>query len=169
MMGRLPRGRFGVDWGKVRRQAREALDQTGAQYRRERHRGRPERRAAAGGRDRPGGVCPLPGPDPRRSHELALRGGYRATHGDLEQLRSQGVAVVFVSHRLREVFQVRSSRATVLRDGRLVDTGDLSGITESALVTKMVGRTMEDLYGKRSIPKGDVILSVRNLSTWTGR
>jgi ABC-type sugar transport system ATPase subunit len=167
LMGRLPRGRFGIDWGQVRRQAREALDQTGAQI---------DENATVGSLS----------VELQQEVEIA-RAIYahspvlildEATSSlsetaterlmaKLEQLRSQGVAVVFISHRLREVFRC-ASRATVLRDGRLVATVDLAGISESDLVTKMVGRAMEDLYGKRQIPRGKVVLSVRNLSTLGG-
>jgi ABC-type sugar transport system ATPase subunit len=82
----------------------------------------------------------------------------------IEQLRHAGVAVVFVSHRLREVF-VCAQRATVLRDGHVVGTWLVKEASEDELVRSMVGRTITDLYGKNAIPPGRVRLTVENLST----
>ena len=167
LMGRLPRGRFGIDWGKVRRQAREALDQTGAEI---------DENAIVGDLSvELQQEVEIARAVSARSPVLVLDEATSSLSelatarlmAKLEQLRSQGVAVIFISHRLREVFQC-ASRATVLRDGQLVATVDLAGVTESELVTKMVGRTMEDLYGKRHISKGDVVLTVRDLSTLDG-
>lgn len=167
LMGRLPRGRFGIDWGKVRRQAREALDQTGAEI---------DENAIVGDlsvelQQEVEIARAISAQSPVLVLDEATSSLSEAATArlmtKLEQLRSQGVAVIFISHRLREVFQC-ASRATVLRDGQLVATFDLAGVTESDLVTKMVGRTMEDLYGKRPIPRGKVALSVHNLSTANG-
>lgn len=167
LMGRLPRGRLGIDWAKVRRQAREALDQTEAEI---------DENAIVGDLSvELQQEVEIARAMFARSPVLILDEATSSLSematarlmAKLEQLRSEGVAVIFISHRLREVFQC-ASRATVLRDGQLVATLDLAGATESDLVTNMVGRTMEDLYGKRRIPKGKVVLSVRNLSTLDG-
>ncbi len=83
------------------------------------------------------------------------------------QLRDRGVAIFIRAAPPPEVFQC-CDRATVLRDGKLVDTVGLAGVTESQLATKMVGRGMADLYRKRDIPKGEVLLSVQNLTTENG-
>ena len=167
MMGRLPHGKLGIDWREVRRQAREALDQTGADIDENAIVGHlsvelqqeVEIARAVYARS---SVLVLDEATSSLSESAAER--LMAT---LERLRSRGVAIVYISHRMREVFQC-ASRTTVLRDGQLVGTFDLAGVTESDLVTKMVGRTMEDLYGKRRIPQGKVILSVRNVSTLDG-
>ncbi|MCZ7663860.1 MAG: sugar ABC transporter ATP-binding protein [Thermoleophilia bacterium] len=167
LMGRLPRGKLGIDWGKVRRQAREALDQTGAEI---------DENAIVGDlsvelQQEVEIARAISAQSPVLVLDEATSSLSEAATErlmtKLEQLRSQGVAVIFISHRLREVFQC-ASRATVLRDGQVVATFDLAGVTESDLVAKMVGRRMEDLYGKRPIPKGKVVLSIRNLSTASG-
>jgi ABC-type sugar transport system ATPase subunit len=167
LMGRLPRGRFGIDWGKVRKQAREALDQTGANI---------DENATVGELSvELQQEVEIARAVSARSAVLILdeatsslsEAATERLMAKLEQLRAQGVAVIFISHRLREVFQC-ASRATVLRDGQLVTTVDLAGVGESDLVTKMVGRTVEDLYGKRKIPRGEVVLSVRELSARSG-
>ena len=85
----------------------------------------------------------------------------------LEQMRREGVAIVFISHRLRELYAA-AQRATVLRDGRLVGTVTLSQTPEAELVRMMVGRDISDLYGKRTITKGVPRLEVRDLTTLDG-
>jgi ABC-type sugar transport system ATPase subunit len=82
----------------------------------------------------------------------------------LEQLRRDGVSVLFISHRLRELYDC-ASRATVLRDGRLVGTVSLAEAGEQQLVSMMVGREIGDLFNKRRIERGDPVLEVSGLST----
>ena len=84
----------------------------------------------------------------------------------IEQLRAKGVAIVYVSHRLKEIFAC-CQVATVLRDGMYVDTVRVKDTTQEELVSKMVGREIKDLYGKRHIAQGEPVLRVRNLSTPT--
>ena len=78
-------------------------------------------------------------------------------------LRAGGSAVLFISHRLEEVFEI-CQRVTVMRDGRHVLTSELDGMTTDDLVRAMVGRQMaERTAGERSAP-GDVILTVERLT-----
>jgi rhamnose transport system ATP-binding protein len=78
-------------------------------------------------------------------------------------LRAAGSAVLFISHRLEEVFEI-CQRVTVMRDGRHVLTSALDGMTTDDLVRAMVGRTMaERTAGERSAP-GDMILTVERLT-----
>ena len=77
-------------------------------------------------------------------------------------LRDRGVAVLFVSHRLDEVFEL-CDRATVLRDGRHVVTAATSEMTTADLVRHMVGRAVS-LFPKVESPIGDVLLEVEGLS-----
>jgi ABC-type sugar transport system ATPase subunit len=67
--------------------------------------------------------------------------------GILKDLKVQGLSVIYISHHLREVFEV-ADRVTVLRDGRHVDTSSVGDVTEEDLVRKMVGREIIDMYGK---------------------
>jgi ABC-type sugar transport system ATPase subunit len=85
----------------------------------------------------------------------------------LAQLRDRGVGIVFISHRLREIYQCSTS-ATVLRDGRLVGTAPLPETSEQRLVRMMVGREITDLFDKREIAPGPRVLEVRNLTTDDG-
>jgi len=80
----------------------------------------------------------------------------------VRRLRERGVAVLFVSHRLDEVFEL-CDRATVFRDGRHVVTTSTSGLTTADLVRHMVGRTVS-LFPKLDTPVGDVLLEVEDLT-----
>jgi ribose transport system ATP-binding protein len=84
----------------------------------------------------------------------------------LRQLRSEGVAVVYVSHRLSEVLDL-ADRITVMRDGRLVETLDNRNVTEGRLIRAMVGREVSGLPapGARARDSGaKVVLSVERLA-----
>jgi D-xylose transport system ATP-binding protein len=81
----------------------------------------------------------------------------------LARLRANGIGIVYVSHRLDEVFRI-ADRITVLRDGRSVGGGDVSALDEAAVVSMMVGRTVGTLFpGPRPAP-GGTVLDVRHLS-----
>ena len=80
----------------------------------------------------------------------------------IRQTRDRGVAVLFVSHRLEEVFEL-CGRATVLRDGRHVITAPTSELTAADLVRHMVGRSVS-LFPRTTAHIGDVLLEVRGLT-----
>jgi ABC-type sugar transport system ATPase subunit len=63
----------------------------------------------------------------------------------LHRLRETGVSVLFISHRLDEVFAL-CDRVTILKDGRLVGTRDTAGVTRERLISMMVGRNLGDLF-----------------------
>ena len=79
-------------------------------------------------------------------------------------LKAQGTAVLFISHRLEEVFAI-CQRATVMRDGRHVLTSDLAGLTAEDLVRAMVGRDLADRPSEagRGTP-GEPVLDVSRLT-----
>ncbi len=81
----------------------------------------------------------------------------------LRGLRSRGVSIIYISHRIEELFQL-ADRVTVLRDGHTVDTVPISSATRAQLVRMMVGRELKEMYPKRQIPVGDTILQVKNLN-----
>src|SRR6516162_4944120 len=80
----------------------------------------------------------------------------------VERLRAKGVAVMFVSHRLEEVFSI-SQRITVMRDGRVVGSGPIGQWTTDEVIRKMVGRSLDALYPKEKVQPGKVVLRVRDL------
>jgi rhamnose transport system ATP-binding protein len=78
-------------------------------------------------------------------------------------LRAQGAAVLFISHRLEEVFEL-CQQVTTLRDGAWVASEPVEGLTESELVQRMVGRTLDELYPKQDTAVGAVALEVSRLT-----
>ena len=79
-------------------------------------------------------------------------------------LKADGVAIIYISHRLHEIGDI-ADRITVLRDGELVGTVNNSDVTESDLINMMVGRELKNVYPKRDVPIGDVVLKVENLAS----
>ena len=80
------------------------------------------------------------------------------------KLAGQGVGIVFISHKLEEIFEI-ADRVTVLRDGRTVDTRPLTEMTRDLLVRLMVARDLDQLFGQhRSHATDEVLLSVRGLT-----
>jgi rhamnose transport system ATP-binding protein len=80
----------------------------------------------------------------------------------VRRLTAAGVAVLFVSHRLDEVFEL-SDRVTVLRDGQHISTKPTADVTEVTLIRDMVGRELEDFFHRTVHEPGEVALSVEAL------
>jgi ABC-type sugar transport system ATPase subunit len=78
-------------------------------------------------------------------------------------LRSRGVGIIYISHRLGEVFRI-AERVTVLRDGKLVGTLPIEEASEDLLVRMMVGRDLSRLFTQAHPPDAPVRLAVRGLS-----
>ena len=80
------------------------------------------------------------------------------------QLRERGVAVLFISHRLEEVFEI-ADRITVLRDGRHISTRPVAEVTRDLLIREMVGREVDQFYGHAgpARPLGRQVCRVRGL------
>ncbi|MFI8348671.1 sugar ABC transporter ATP-binding protein [Streptomyces sp. NPDC085596] len=83
--------------------------------------------------------------------------------GVVRALRDQGCAILFVSHRLEEIFDL-CQYVTTLRDGEVVACEPAGDLTEDALVRRMVGRDLGELYPKQPAEPGEVALSVRRLT-----
>jgi ABC-type sugar transport system ATPase subunit len=81
----------------------------------------------------------------------------------IEELKADGIAVFYISHRLEEVVRI-ADRVTVMRDGQVVETLAKGDFDEAALVKLMVGREIENLYPKEATKPGDVVLRVKGLS-----
>ncbi|WP_439892155.1 L-arabinose ABC transporter ATP-binding protein AraG [Ralstonia sp. 25C] len=81
----------------------------------------------------------------------------------IRALRAEGRAVIYVTHRMEEVYEL-CDRVTVFRDGRRIDTFDAgAGLDRERLIRGMVGRDIQDVYGYRARPLGDVQVNVRGL------
>ncbi|CAB3702081.1 Ribose import ATP-binding protein RbsA [Paraburkholderia phenoliruptrix] len=81
----------------------------------------------------------------------------------VRKLRERDVAILFITHRLDEVFAL-TQRVTIMRDGAKVFDGLTADLTTDAIVAKMVGRDLETFYPKAERPPGEVRLSVRGLT-----
>jgi len=81
----------------------------------------------------------------------------------IERLKEQEIAIVYISHRLEEVFEI-CDRVTVLRDGQFVGEVKTSETNEDELIKMMVGRTIEDRFPEMNFAPADEILRVKNLS-----
>jgi ABC-type sugar transport system ATPase subunit len=82
----------------------------------------------------------------------------------VRQLRSRGLSVVYISHRLDEVLDLADD-ITILRDGKVVCSAPRSGLDVRALVHHMVGRELSDYFPQRAWVPGEVCFAVRGLST----
>ncbi len=86
----------------------------------------------------------------------------------LSDLRAQGTAIVFISHRIPEVLAI-SDRITVMKDGAITGTLSAQEATEDRIVSMMVGREMGLDYPPRAVAPGDVVLEVSHLSSGGSR
>jgi ABC-type sugar transport system ATPase subunit len=164
-LGRLPRARLGfIDWRQLFRQARElvtALDfdldvrlQVGGLTAAGRHGTEIARALSLDAKiiimDEPSAVL---GPN-------ELERLFRI----LGRLKAQGKTILYISHRLTEVFQI-ADRVTVLKDGRVVGTYDIDGsIDRPFLISRMVGREWSDQFPTRAKVQGREILRVEGLT-----
>jgi ribose transport system ATP-binding protein len=87
----------------------------------------------------------------------------------LKQLRSEGLAIVYISHRMHEIAELAND-CTVYRNGRYVATFEAGTKSDAAIVEMMIGREYQSVFPPKPVhsPSGGAVLSVRNLS-WAGR
>ncbi|TDO92195.1 ribose transport system ATP-binding protein [Halanaerobium saccharolyticum] len=81
----------------------------------------------------------------------------------IERLKEQEISIVYISHRLEEVFEI-CDRVTVLRDGQFVGEVKTAETDEDQLINMMVGRTIEDRFPEMKFNPGEEILRVENLA-----
>ncbi|MCE7030560.1 sugar ABC transporter ATP-binding protein [Jiella avicenniae] len=164
-LGHQPKTAAGlVDWGRMRREARDLLDRLDCPNLdvdqkvsrlsvADRQRVEIARALSRNARvlimDEP--TAALAEADVRRLLEVIRR------------LRSEGVAIVYVSHRMNEIFEI-ADRVTVLRDGVSVGTRPIGEVTEASLVSMMVGRDIHQLFPKEDVPRGETRLELRGVS-----
>lgn len=165
--GNLPRkARYFLDWPRLLRETAVLLKRFGIE--RELH---------------PRQMCSGLGPAQRQMIEIirAVQAGGRLVAFDeptssltdeetqrlfaiIEDLRTQGVAVIYISHRLPEITAL-ADRVVVLRDGLLVDDLPAAGVTEAQITQLMVGRALSEMFPDRKASEGDVVLDVEGMST----
>ena len=82
----------------------------------------------------------------------------------INELKSQGVTIIYISHRLEEIFEI-CDRVTILRDGKYVDTLNTSDTDKQSLIKLMVGRELSASYPtKENAPAEDVVLKCENVT-----
>lgn len=163
-LGRMPKGRTGlIDWRATLKQSREVLQRLGftldpqakigalsvAQRQMTEIAGALSRNARLVVLDEPSAV--LGAKELEKLFQIIRR------------LAGDGVAFIYISHRLTEVFEI-CSRVTVLRDGRVVGAGATAELDDQTLIAMMVGRKIEDIYPARRRRSGAVALSTRGLN-----
>ncbi|MBS9436823.1 ribose ABC transporter ATP-binding protein RbsA [Photorhabdus noenieputensis] len=81
----------------------------------------------------------------------------------IRELKSQGCGIVYISHRLREIFEICDD-VTVFRDGQFIGEKPVKELKEETLIEMMVGRKLEDQYPRLNLPRGKKRLEVKQIS-----
>lgn len=161
-LGRLPLKAGRIDWGRVRRETRELLAAEGLPY-------SPDQklntltvsdiqmleilRAVYHKAD----VIIMDEPTSAIAHREVV-----ALFEKIATLRERGVSIIYISHKMDEVFQIADD-ITVLRDGEVVSTDRAKDLDLDTVIARMVGRRLDNQFPKEELPLGDVVLEVRDL------
>lgn len=81
----------------------------------------------------------------------------------IEQLKKKGVSIIYISHKMEEVFKIADD-ITVLRDGAVVSTDRAEDLDLDTVISRMVGRKIENVYPKEKLPIGEKVLEVEHFS-----
>jgi ribose transport system ATP-binding protein len=162
-LGRLPISQYGiVDWRRLERDTLAIGEQLGFRFQPR----TPIRRLSVAQRQMVEIAKAL-----SRDARLIVLDEPSAVLGDAEleglfavirRLAKQGVSFIYISHRLKEVFEI-ANRVTVMKDGQVVGTNDVPNLTPSYLIQMMVGRQLSEIYPKRSPTFGREALVARHL------
>lgn len=79
------------------------------------------------------------------------------------KIKKRGIGIIYISHHLDEVFRI-ADKITVLRDGKYIKTANVDELDEPQLIRDMVGRDASAFYNRDYYPKGETVLSVKNLT-----
>jgi len=152
-----------IDWKARRRQARELLERAGGDIHPDRLAGSlsmPEQQiveiAKAIGAD--ARILITDEPTASLTDQEVER-----LFGVIRTLRSQGVGVIYISHRLEEIFAL-ADRVTVLRDGHTIATRDVRDVNREEVIEMMVGRPIASVFPKRAVALGETALELRSVS-----
>ncbi|BBL79165.1 ribose import ATP-binding protein RbsA [Rubrobacter xylanophilus] len=160
---RRPRTRWGgIDWGRMRREAEEKLASLGVEL----DVSTPVKQLSTASQQlvaiarallREARAVVMDEPTAALTGREAER-----LFGIISGLKRRGVGVVYISHRLEEIFRI-ADRITVLRDGHLIKTAPASALDPDELVRLMVGRPLSELFSRHPHEPGEVVLEVRGL------
>lgn len=82
----------------------------------------------------------------------------------MRMLRDQGISLIYISHKMDEIFEI-CDQISVLRDGKLVMTKDIADTNMNEIISAMVGRSLDNRFPEVDNTPGEVVLSIKNLST----
>lgn len=82
----------------------------------------------------------------------------------VNELRSKGVAIVYISHKMDEILRI-SDEVTIMRDGQYIGTWPAKELTTDAIITRMVGRELSNLYPQRFNTPGEVVFEVKDFTS----
>ena len=163
-IGHAPRGRFGlIDTKAMQQQARALLEDIGADISptaslRDLGIANKHMVAIARALSIDAGIVIMDEPTAALSHKEITE-----LYELVEKLKSQGKAILFISHKFDEIFNI-ADHYTVFRDGSFIGEGDISDISESDLVKMMVGRSVDQVFPSREPTLGEEILKVSSYS-----
>ena len=80
----------------------------------------------------------------------------------IRTLRSAGKGIIYITHKMNELFEI-ADECSVFRDGRYIATKLAAEVTRDDIIKMMVGREITQLFPKKEVPIGEVVLSIRNL------
>ncbi len=158
-------GKYGrVNWGKIKSQAREALDTLGVNIETD------EKVESLGiGEQQLVEIAKIIAHDADliildEPTSALTENEQDKLFSTIRKLKDQGVSFIYITHQMDEVFEL-GDKVTVLRDGEAVGTLRIEEADEDGLVRKMVGRDLADQYPKESTEIGEPLLEVKNLNT----
>ena len=82
--------------------------------------------------------------------------------GHIRRLKAQGVAIIYISHRMDEIFTI-CDRVSVYRDGQYIGSGETKDLTEAQLIKMMVGREITDVFPKLEAEIGEVVFEAKHI------
>ena len=88
----------------------------------------------------------------------------RQLFAQIEKLKQKGIAIVFISHKLDEIFEICED-VSVLRDGHFIGSDSIANVTQDQLIAMMVGREVKNIYPPLPQNTGDTVLEVKNLTS----
>lgn len=89
--------------------------------------------------------------------------GVRHLFRIINKLKEKGVSIVYISHRMDEIFEIADD-ITVLRDGKHIETTTMEGMTQKKIIALMVGRELKESFPKRNVARGETILQLKNVT-----
>ncbi|PRH84338.1 D-xylose ABC transporter ATP-binding protein [Labrys okinawensis] len=81
----------------------------------------------------------------------------------IHDLKAQGKGIVYITHKMNELFEI-ADEVSIFRDGKYIGTDLAANLTRDEIIRRMVGREITQMFPKETVPIGDVVLSVRNLT-----